>query len=415
MVSTTGAPPRMVYLHVGLHKTGTTYLQNVLRANRDQLRSQGVDFPGSQGEPVQAFAVWDLQGRRPRGVLDRRISGTWDRLAEHVNGSGLATALISEERLSLSTLKQVAKTVGAFPDSEVHVVVTARDLGRVAMSAWQEEIKNDQTWTWQQFAEAIKDPQRLTTSPARGFWMRQDLAAICATWESAVPAERLHVVTVPRSGSSPDELLGRFATVVGFDPAGLTEQPTWNNETVGVAATEVIRRVNERLGGRLNQREHDKIMKMTIVRMLAKRSEPVRFTLPDEEIPWITQRADTCISELTERGYRVVGDLDELRPVCQTGGRRPDDATEAELLEAALDALAMLAEDYATTWWRGKRHSVEGVDEARNVGSRARRAVFRGQRKAAELADKSPVAAKAMGVVLKRRERARDKARGAKP
>ncbi len=404
--------PDKVFVHIGLHKTGTTYLQNVLRANRAQLRAQHVDFCGGPGEPVQAFAVWDLQGRRPRGVTDRRISGTWDALVDHVNASGQSTALISEERLSLSTLKQVTKTVQAFPTSEVHVIVTARDLGRVAVSAWQEEVKNDKTWTWQEFVDAIKDPKQLATSPARGFWMRQDLAAICATWESAVPAGRLHVVTVPRSGSSPDELLARFASVVGFDPAALTEEPKWNNETVGVAATEVIRRVNERLGGRLNQREHDKIMKMTIVQMLARRSEPVRFTLPDEEIPWITERADSCIAELTARGYDIVGDLDELRPVRREGGRRPDDATDAELLDAALDALALLAEDYATSWWRRKRHSVEGVDEAKNVSSRARRLVFSSQRKAAQLADKNPVAAKAMGAVLRRRERARAKARG---
>jgi len=32
--------PKTVYLHVGLHKTGTTYLQNVFRANRKQLRDE---------------------------------------------------------------------------------------------------------------------------------------------------------------------------------------------------------------------------------------------------------------------------------------------------------------------------------------------------------------------------------------
>ena len=121
--------PKTVYVHVGLHKTGTTYLQNVLRANRKQLRGQDVYFPGGKGEPVQAFAVWDLQGRQPRGVSDRRIAGTWQRLVDAVNSTDQSTALISEERLSLATLKQASTAVHAFPDSEVHVVVTARDLG----------------------------------------------------------------------------------------------------------------------------------------------------------------------------------------------------------------------------------------------------------------------------------------------
>ncbi|MBA2715883.1 MAG: hypothetical protein H0U51_02325 [Propionibacteriales bacterium] len=403
--------PSTVYLHIGLHKTGTTYLQNLLRANRENLRAQGIDFPGGPGEPVQAFAVWDLQGRRPRGVDDARIAGSWDALVEAVNTSGYPEALVSEERLSLSTLKQAKRAVESFPHSEVHLVVTVRDLGRVAVSAWQEEVKNDQTWRWREFAEAIKDPDRIAVNPGRGFWFRQDVVKICETWESAVPAERLHVVTVPQSGSSPEVLLERFAAVVGFDAGSLTEQPIWNNETVGVAATEVIRRVNERLGGRLNQRQYDKVIKMTVAQMLAKRTEAVRFTLPAEELPWVTTRAERMIEALRSRGYPVAGDLDELRPQSRDGGRRPDDASDEELLEASLDALAMLAERYATSWWQRKKPDVDAsATSAVDLASWARGAVFRNQRRAAEIADRRPIAAKAMGLVLKGRDRARRRA-----
>jgi hypothetical protein len=404
--------PATVYLHIGLHKTGTTYLQNLLRANRDGLRAQGVDFPGAQGEPVQAFAVWDLQGRRPRGVADKRIAGSWDALVAAVNTSGLPNALISEERLSLSGVKQARRAVTAFPDSEVHVVVTVRDLGRVVVSAWQEEVKNDQTWTWQEFADAVKDEARVATSPARGFWLRQDVTKICETWEASVPAERLHVVTVPQSGASPEVLLERFASVVGFDGSRLTEQPTWNNETVGVAATEVIRRLNERLGGRLNQRAYDRVIKFTVVQMLAKRTETVRFSLPEEEIDWVSRRAEAVIASLQERGYPVTGDLDELRPRVRPGSRRPDDATEEELLETSLDALALLAEKYATTWW-ARRSATLDAPHARtgDLASRARGVIFRGQRSAVSLADRSPAAAKALGLVLRTRDRARTRAR----
>jgi hypothetical protein len=402
--------PKTVYLHVGLHKTGTTYLQNVFRANRKQLRDEDVYFPGAKGEPGQALAVWDLMGRQPRGVSDRRVAGSWQSLVDHVNDSTLPTALVSEERLSLATLKQASTAVEAFADSEVHIIITARDLGRVAVSSWQEAIKNSQTWTWPQYAEAISDPARVATSPARGFWIRQDLEAICSTWEATVPPARLHLVTVPPSGASSDELLRRFASVVGFDPKAMIHEPRWNNETVGVAATEVIRRVNERLDGRLNQREHDKVMKMTVVPQLAKQSQRARFTLPDEQFSWATARADEWVAELGGRGYDVVGDLDELRPVRRPEGRSPEDATDQELLEAALDAMAALAEEFATTWWEGKKESVEGVQQAADTGSRTRRLVFRIQRKAADIADHNRVAAAVMAWVLKRRERARRRA-----
>ena len=114
--------PETIYVHIGLHKTGTTYLQNLLRANREQLRGQHVDFPGGPSEPVQAWAVWDLQGRRPRGVDDNRIGGSWNALVAAINASDYPIALISEERLSLSTTRQARLLVDAFPDSQIEVI-----------------------------------------------------------------------------------------------------------------------------------------------------------------------------------------------------------------------------------------------------------------------------------------------------
>jgi hypothetical protein len=403
--------PATIYLHIGLHKTGTTYLQNLLRVNREQIRQQQVEFPGGPGEPVQALAVWDLQGRRPRGSDDSRIPGMWNALVEHVNACGLPRALISEERLSLCTLKQAKKIVDSFPGAEVHVIVTARDLGRVAVSAWQETVKNDSTWTWREFADAVRDPEQLVKNPARNFWLRQDLEKICELWESVVPAERLHIVTVPVSGSPPDLLQERFLSIPGIDPAALTEEPLWNNETVGVAATEVIRRMNQNLGGRLNQRQYDKAVKSTLVPLLARRTEPVRFSLPAEEMDWVGEWAEATIAALRARGYPVVGDLDELRPRLREGSRRPDDASEEELLAAALDALALLTEAHATSWWTQRRPDTEVAGAQEGLASKARAAVFRGQRKAGEIADTNPVAAKAMGALLRARDRARLRAR----
>ena len=42
------AADRVVYLHVGAPKTGTTYLQAMLHAHRDQLRTDGCLYPASR-------------------------------------------------------------------------------------------------------------------------------------------------------------------------------------------------------------------------------------------------------------------------------------------------------------------------------------------------------------------------------
>jgi hypothetical protein len=399
--------PAKVFLHIGLHKTGTTYLQQMMRADRDALRVHGLEYPGGRGEPVQAFAVLDLLGRRPRGVDDRRIAGQWDALVAHVNTCGQPAAIVSEERLSLATAKQARTAVGGFADSEVHVIVTVRDLARVVVSAWQEEIKNDNTWTWRHFADAVKDPAQLAANPARGFWLRQDVAKICRAWESAVPAARIHIITVPPPGSPPTVLLDRFCSVIGVDPAQFGEPTRTSNQTVGVAATEVVRRLNERLGGRLNQRAYDKVVKNTVVPELSARAEATPIQLPDEEIAWIAERSDEMIGRLVAAGYPVMGDLDELRPRSPAAGRRPDDATDTEMLEAALDALAVVTEDYASSWWKRTRGSVESGEAGGGAASRARRAIFKGKSAAATVVDKNPAAAKAVGAVLRARDRTR--------
>jgi hypothetical protein len=168
----------------------------------------------------------------------------------------------------------------------------------------------------------------------------------------------MHIVTVPRSGAPRTTLVNRFAAVVGFDPEKLTAEPAWDNETVGVAGTEVIRRVNVRMDGRLSEPAYARTVKGVLVPMLAQRTEPVRFTLPAEDVSWVSERADALIEQVKARGFPVSGDLEELR-VVPAPGRRPDDATADELLEVALDGLALMTEKYATSWWVRRRSAIE--------------------------------------------------------
>ena len=391
-----------VYLHIGLHKTGTTYVQQLMRANRKRLRRDGVFYAGGKDLPSQVFAVWDLLGRRPEGEGDARISGAWQGLVDGVNAGDDEAVLISDEHLSLATAKQAGTAARAFPGREVHVVVTVRDLGRTLASSWQEEVKNRGAWTWEEFSAAVQDPSSAGVSPARGFWIRQDLPTILDVWARAVPVERVHVVTVPPAGAPSDLLLQRLGSVVGFDPAGLVRPAPWANETVGVVGTELIRRLNPMLAD-LPQRQYDRAMKRTVVRALAAATEPVRFALPAPDLDWARERGAAMAEAVRAGGYPVVGDLAELLPE-QAAGRPPDRTSESELLDSSLHALAGLAEAYATLWWetRDDEGEVETGLRARSA-SRLRAATFRVRRAGARLADRNAVAGRALGALLRRR------------
>src|SRR4051794_23888950 len=121
----------VVYLHVGAPKTGTTYLQDRLYANRARLAENGISYP--VGVHVDMFrAAADLTNRRWAG-LD--TSGEWDRLVTRGRRSP-ATAVVSHEILSGATRHQVARVMADFADAEVHVVYSARDIGRQLPAEW---------------------------------------------------------------------------------------------------------------------------------------------------------------------------------------------------------------------------------------------------------------------------------------
>ena len=130
----------LVFLHVGSPKSGTTYLQRVLRHNQERLAEQGVLVAGrTHGDLVHAGFVVREDPRLAK--LPERASRAWDRLVEEVQTFPGHTAIISYELLSAARRRQASEAIASLDGLEVHVVVTCRDLGRAVPSAWQERLK----------------------------------------------------------------------------------------------------------------------------------------------------------------------------------------------------------------------------------------------------------------------------------
>ncbi len=399
---------RRIVLHIGLHKTGTTYVQNLWRVNRAQLAEQGIYYPGGKGEPIPRFAVYDLLGKRPRGVDDHRLPGQWQALRDSIAASTLPTTLISEEGLGVATSQQIGGVIDSFPDHEIHLLVTCRDLGRVLLSAWQQDLKNGKTWTWTEFTDSVRDRARRAQNPARGFWRAQDLPAILATWQQWVPAARIHIVTVPPPDAPRELLLERIATVVGFDPAQLTARARWDNASMGTSATEVIRRLNSQLDHQLNERQHGHVIKGVLVPYLVQHGSHPKYGLPVEDEDWVEAAATEQNAAVRDGGYDVVGDLDDLLPRRGGKDRRPDEFSTEELLDTALLALTGLSERYATLWWKQHRDDPAAVEPAsRSVrsASAVRSLSYRTRRAGASLADRNRLAARILGGYLSVQDR----------
>lgn len=334
---------KRILLHVGSPKTGTTFLQQVLWSQRDQAREQGLLLPLTSFND-HYLATLDVRGLGDSPRAPRRARGIWDRfVAESLAWHG--DVLISHELFAPATQAQATAAVEAFgPEAEVHVVLTARDLVRQIPAEWQEHVKHRSTDSYARFVRRLR-----RENPETWFWQVQDFADVLARWSATLPPERVHVVTVPPAGSGPEVLWGRFARLLGLDPAPFDLGGSRSNTSLGYEQAEVLRRVNLALGDRLPlPGPYPVDVKDVFAQTVLVRRPGTKIELPAEDVEFALDRSRRIADELTKAGYQVVGDLAELVP---EGDREAlpaaPRASNKRLLDESVEALANLLEEYS--------------------------------------------------------------------
>jgi len=337
---------RRVYLHVGTPKSGTSYLQDKLDLNRAGLEQQGLDYLRTRtGNHFEA--ALDLTGERWAGE-EKTARGQWDALVVEAR-KARHHALVSHEILAGAKPASVARALASFPGREVHVVLTARDLGRQVPAEWQERVKHRGRRDYSQFLQAL-ERNYSRTDWQMGFWRVQHLPRILSVWGADLPPARVHLVTVPPSGAPRDLLWKRFAGVVGLSPDASYAESGTTNASLGGAEVTLLRRLNTQLAERKVSREtYVAWVRESIVKdVLARRSGMVPASVPPGRRSKVDAITASWIEDIRGSGIDVVGDLDDLVPVwpaADAGWTDPDDADPAVVAEAAIEALAHVLDD----------------------------------------------------------------------
>jgi hypothetical protein len=321
-----------VVLHVGLMKSGTTFVQGRLEANRDALAARGVLFPGPTWAR-QTRAVQDLIGS-PHGR-----PGAWAELVAEVE-AWPGTVVVSMEYLGPMASRRISQVVSDLAGTPVHAVVTVRDLGRAVPAMWQETLKNRQSWGWADFLADLREPSD-EVGAGRRFWRQQDAARVVGRWVEGLGADRVTVVTVPPAGAPAEVLWDRFLAAAGL--ASVADVP-WAeapraNESLGLGSALLLARLNEQVAD-LDTATYNKQVKAFAKLGLAQRraAEPtIGFAVPG----WLHERADEVAAALATSGARVVGDLADLRPQ-DVPGADPASVDVAAERDSAVAALALL-------------------------------------------------------------------------
>ncbi|HEX3922259.1 MAG TPA: hypothetical protein VHY31_08230 [Streptosporangiaceae bacterium] len=333
-----------VFLHIGEPKTGTTFLQQVMWRNRDELAAQGVVLPGHHPQDHYR-ASQDLRDI-PKLASDPAGSwaGEWDILARQARQAP-RVAVVSHELFSAADAPQADRAMRSLEPAEVHVVLTVRDMATLLPAEWQETVKHRNASGWEDWLADVIDTE--SVSPDRRqwwFWRVHDTLAILEIWSRLIPADRVHVITVPGRGSGSGVLWERLASLLGVDPRCVDLSRARPNASLGLPEVEFLRRLNQVLPDEVPDWFYMWNVKEAVAHQaLAERPAGQRLVLPARREAWAGAQADALIEGLRGAAYDVLGDLDELRPAgTAQPSASPADTPPELILSAAVHAASAL-------------------------------------------------------------------------
>ena len=331
---------RRVYFHVGVPKSGTTFLQTAMWRNRSQLRAQGFLYPGSKRMDHYNAS------RIVRGAVRERLAevedDAWDRIVRELS-EWEGVGLVSHEFFSMASVPQARAAVAALAPAQVHVVLTARDYVRQFPAVWQEALKMNSDLSFDEFMQKALD---FDVRGAWG-WRSQDVPAVLRRWAKAVPRKRVHVITVPPADAPRSLLWERWCEVLKIDDSGFDMGLSFGNESLGAPQAALLHRVKPHLSPPL---DHG-VVRHRWVRdyfghkvLVPQRGE--RFGPRPDEAARLRSLSIAAAEEIGRTGYKVTGNLADLvSDAVQPPRSHPGDVTEGEMLEVAARAIDQMIRD----------------------------------------------------------------------
>lgn len=332
---------RRVFVHIGLPKTGTSYLQTICWSHRDQLRAAGLLLPGRE----RRDHLWSSLEVRDDPSLRRRnprAPQAWTVVREQLEAHD-GDGLISHEFFCSASHEQARRMVDALAPAQVHVVVTAREPLGLFTSSWQEHLKNKGTTPIEDYSRTVSDDPTVVWN-----WRALDLGEVLARWGTVVPPERVHVITPPGRDRPRSELWDRFCSVLGVEVDIATESG-FANSSMGAAEAETLRRVNGRLEGFGKALDRGVWIRSFLADGLLVPRAGDPFWPGEQQVEDCRRRGAAAVELVRREGYDVVGDLDQLLVPEELPPRRhPDSVTDAEVADVALDLVARLLAEVRT-------------------------------------------------------------------
>jgi hypothetical protein len=329
---------RRVFVHLGLPKTATTYLQTILWGSRDRLRTDGLLLPGEE----RRDHLWASRVVRedPNLAKHPELHRTaWARLRRSL-GAWDGDGLVSHEFFAAASPRQAARMIDDLAPAEVHLVATAREPLGLFTASWQESLKNRSTVPLPDYARTVsKSPNAIWN------WRTLDLRLVLRRWAREVPAEQVHVLPL-HPGGPREAIWHTFAGLVGVDPTAYETGQSFPNESMGVVEAETLRRVNEHLESFKRAFDRGVYIRTYLAdeRLVPRGGE--RYWPEPDQVEECRRRGREAVEFVRDRGFDVRGDLDDLLVPDQLEPRRSvTSVTDAEVAQVAVELVARMLDD----------------------------------------------------------------------
>ncbi|WP_415403182.1 glycosyltransferase family 2 protein [Tateyamaria sp. SN3-11] len=326
-------PQKRLVLHVGLHKTGTTFVQHHLLHHAEALRRAGILIPRTGFDTDVAGRPGALSGHQGLvRALRQDDDATWAALHREIDANPARTVLISAENLSFPTapdrdalIARLFDRLGGF--AQIDVVALLRSPADYAEAFYAEWVTSAHPGGARSIAETLVDHAGSLT----------DAAALFAPFEDATGRKvQLADFDALRAGTG---LWRGFCDLAGL-PNALPEIEVPHYPTPDRASIQLMQLINTTVA---SQTRRQKLMQAYFSDQSRTRTKGDSLLSPPQRIDLLDRFAVSSAAFCSTRGYAP--DIERTKQQLETANWSAPDSIPLDALYALLDAGAQIAGD----------------------------------------------------------------------
>lgn len=279
------------HIHIGLHKTGSTYIQKTFASNRDALKAQGIDYPAVGAEYLSGHhnVAWSFIPKKAPVVTE---GFSLDALTAYLSQSDAEHCILSSEDFEFLTHSQTSALRDLLADFSPKIVMYVRDPAEAVYSRWQEAVKHGSTTTLTAYCQQLLK----NSNPL-------DYCKVADRWADVFGKSAVSIVVYDRLVAEGKDIALYFLTEIlklPIVPEQLAMLPGKVNPSSSVGVVEVLRQLNQ------VRQLHDHSHELTQPFMHFMRSHPQGQSLSQYLHAWQSNTAGQVdLVDLTRRLNRI--------------------------------------------------------------------------------------------------------------